>query len=62
MSDQRKIIPALTLIGPWEGDDTWTVTLGDYDPNNYYDVCSQLRFDTKEQAEAFIAANKGPWD
>jgi hypothetical protein len=51
------IIPALTLIGPWKGDDSWTVTTNNYDSENPYDVCSQLRFDTKAAAEAFIAEN-----
>jgi hypothetical protein len=52
------MIPAFTLIGPWEGDNTWTVTLNDYDRDSA-DICSLCRFDTKEMAEAFIAANKG---
>jgi hypothetical protein len=57
----KEVIPHLTLIGPWDGDDTWTVTLGDYDPTNHYDVCTQRRFNTKEEAEAFIRSQKGPW-
>jgi hypothetical protein len=54
----KSVIPAFTLIGPWEGDGTWTVTISDYDPSDHYDICEQLRFETKEQAEAFIAENK----
>jgi hypothetical protein len=50
----KDIIPHLTLIGPWARDGSWTVTLGDYDPKNPSDVCSQRRFDTKADAEAFI--------
>lgn len=51
------IIPDLTLIGPWDGD-TWTVAIGDYNSDNPYDICTQLRFDTKEEAEAYIAEAK----
>jgi hypothetical protein len=52
-----KHIPAFTLIGPWAGDNTWTVTLNDYDYGRF-EVCSQLRFNTKEEAEAFIAESR----
>jgi hypothetical protein len=31
-------------------------------PNNRYDSCRQFRFNTKEEAEAFIAENKPPFD
>jgi hypothetical protein len=50
----KQFIPALTLLTPQEGDDPWLVTLNDYDPNDPQDISTAQRFDTKEEAEAFI--------
>jgi hypothetical protein len=48
-----RITPAGTLIGPWD-DGTWTVTLNDF-MHDMDEICSQQRFDNKEEAEAFAA-------
>jgi hypothetical protein len=48
--------PRITLAGtliPWN-DGTWTVTLNDF-MHDMDEICSQRRFDNKEEAEAFAA-------
>jgi hypothetical protein len=50
---RNSIVPHLTLF-PSGKDGAWLVTVGDYDPNDPSAVCTQRRFDTKADAEAFI--------